>query len=88
MTKHGETDDYAAENCVKAIERYVPLDIVVCNNKKPSEKLLAKYQETKSKFVEPPKRVSDTLFLADVLAEDGYIRHDSGNKLANVILRI
>lgn len=82
MTKHGETDGYSAENFVKAIETYIPVDVIVCNNKMPNKALLARYREAKSEFVKPSNKYTS----ADLLAEDGFIRHDSGEKLARVLL--
>lgn len=84
MTKHGETDGYAVGDFVKAIEYYVLLDVVVCNNKKPSPVLLTRYHEAKSDFVEP----STAYLNVDLLADGDLIRHDSSTKLANTILHV
>ena len=88
MTKYGETHGFKAEDFVRAIAVYVPIDAAVFNSKKPSEAILKKYKKEKAEFIAPPKKVSDTFLLADVLAEGDIVRHDSGNKLANVILGI
>lgn len=87
MTKYGETQHFAAEDFIKAIETYVPVDVTVFNTKKPSAKILVKYKQEKAEYVQPPKP-GDKIILADVLAEDGFIRHDSGNKLADVLLAL
>ena len=87
MTKRGETHDFKAEDFVSEIEKYTPLDFALFNTKKPSEEILKKYKKAKSEFVEPPA-FSPKVILADLLAEDGFIRHDSGKKLADVILSL
>ncbi len=95
MTKYGETQGFTAEDFVKAIEAYVPLDVVIFNNKKPSEELLQKYRQEKAEFISPPEveplrdpKVRPHWVFADVLSEDGLIRHDNGSKLAKVILNL
>src|SRR3989344_2173168 len=87
MTKRGETHDFKAEDFVSEIEKYTPLDFALFNIKKPGEEILKKYKKAKSEFVEPPA-FSPKVILADLLAEDGFIRHDSGKKLADVILSL
>lgn len=87
MTRPGETDHFTAKDFVAAIERYIGIDLVLFNTKTPSEHILKKYKKEKSDFVVPPKPGPGRIF-ADVLADDGYIRHDSGKKLAKVLMKL
>jgi uncharacterized cofD-like protein len=54
MTKHGQTDGFAASDFVKVLEQYLngKIDYVLTNNKKPSKNILKKYTQEKAKFVE------------------------------------
>lgn len=87
MTKFGETQGFTAEDFVRAIEAYIPLDVIVFNNKKPSQAVLEKYKKEKAELIVLPDK-SDRYVFADVLADGEYIRHDSTNKLADVILTL
>jgi len=92
MTKFGETHTFSASDFVRHLEAFThkPVDIVVCNNKKPNKELCNLYAAQKSDYVEA--LLEDELWhhhqlcSADLLdASDQIIRHDP-QKLA-VLLR-
>jgi len=94
MTKYGETDGFKAENFVSEIEKYLGknvLDYAIFNNKKPTSKILAKYRDEKSEFINPPdirNLASDKrpkYILADLLDDGPLIRHSPRRKLAKVL---
>src|SRR3989344_603544 len=86
ITKFGETQNFKAEDFFHAIEEYMSIDAAIFNTRKPSVAMLKKYTAEKAKFVEPPLKKDSRFILADVLADGDFIRHDSGEKLARVIL--
>ncbi len=55
MTKHGETDGYRASDFVEQIESRLErkVDYLVCNNERPSQRILRRYAQERSHFVEP-----------------------------------
>jgi uncharacterized cofD-like protein len=93
MTKHGETDHYAAEDFVEVIERYVGkgrIDYVLVNNSNIRKDLVEKYAEEEKKY---PVRIRDAegflnagyrVVERDLASETDYIRHDP-KKLGRVI---
>lgn len=91
MTKYGETHNYDGYDFVRKVESHLGrrVDGIICNNKKPNQKLLQKYLAAKSEFVEIDrieKRMGKgAIYAADLLdASDEIIRHDS-KKLAALI---
>lgn len=54
VTKQG-THEFKASNFVKEIESYLgkKVDYIICNTKKPTQKIVDKYKEEDSYFVEP-----------------------------------
>ena len=87
MTKFGETHIFKAEDFIKEIEKYIAIDFALFNTKKPNQDILYKYQKEKSEFVEPPE-ANKKFICADLLADGDLIRHDSGEKLAHVLLAL
>ncbi len=94
MTKFGETHNFKGNDFVQKIEAYLgrPVDGVICNNRKPNNKLLKKYLTEKSEFVEIEqleKRMNNRLIYADDLLDYSgeIVRHDS-KKLASLIQSI
>ena len=94
MTKFGETDNFKAHDFVRKIESYLgrPIDVIICNVKKPNGRLLKKYHKEKAEFVEidrSDKWLGNRMIYAEDLIDtsDGTIRHDS-KKLASLITSI
>jgi len=94
MTQPGETDDYNASDHVEAIENHVGkgiFDYVIVNKEKGGEKLKKRYKEEGAFAVEVDNKLKGrgdlTVISDDLLAEDGYIRHDP-DSLANLIYKI
>ena len=87
MTKYGETQNFGAEDFVRAIEEHLSLDHAVFNTRKPAENVLLEYKKEKSEYISPPV-ANKKYILADILSdEENFIRHDNGEKLAQVLLR-
>lgn len=92
MTKHGETTDFNASDFVKEVEKYLGervLDFVVCNNKKPSKKLLERYEKEKARFVEPDLKKGNgfKVIKTDLLDNINLARHNP-DKLAKTIMEL
>ena len=94
MTKFGETHNFKGNDFVQKVETYLgrPVDGIICNNRKPNNKLLKKYLTEKSEFVDIEqleKRMNNRLIYADDLLDssDEIVRHDS-KKLASLIQSI
>jgi len=94
MTKFGETHSFKGNDFVKKVERYLgrQVDGIICNNRKPTNRLLKKYLAEKSEFVEIEqfeKRLNNRLIYTDDLLDssDKIVRHDS-KKLASSIQSI
>lgn len=87
MTKPGETRHFTGEDFVKTMEQYLggELDCVIFNGTQPSEAMRQQYASTGSELVVSPVP-SKKYLIADILHEEEYLRHDSGEKLANTIL--
>jgi len=94
MTKFGETHNFKGNDFVQKVETYLgrQVDGIVCNNRRPTNRLLKKYLAEKSEFVEIEqleKRINNRLIYADDLLDssDEIVRHDS-KKLASLIQSI
>jgi 2-phospho-L-lactate transferase/gluconeogenesis factor (CofD/UPF0052 family) len=94
MTKFGETHNFKGNDFIQKVETYLgrQVDGIICNNRKPSNRLLKKYLAEKSEFVEIErfeKRINNRLIYADDLLDssDEIVRHDS-KKLASLIQSI
>jgi len=94
MTKFGETHNFKGNDFVQKVETYLGLQVdgIICNNRKPTNRLLKKYLAEKSEFVEIEqfeKRINNRLIYADDLLDssDEIVRHDS-KKLASLIQSI
>jgi len=94
MTKFGETHNFKGNDFVQKLETYLgrQVDGIICNNRKPNDRLLKKYLAEKSEFVEIErleKRINNRLIYADDLLDssDEIVRHDS-KKLASLIQSI
>lgn len=94
MTKFGETDNFAAVDFVREIEKYLGkgvLDYAVFNNKKPSSEIIKKYKKERAEFVLPPfynkEDKKPKYILADLINSKLPLRH-SPQKLAKVILTL
>ena len=94
MTQPGETDDYNASDHVEAIEKHVGkgvFDYVIVNKEKGGEKLEKRYKEEGAFAVKVDNKLKGRgdlqIVSDDLLAEDGYIRHDP-DSLAKLIYDI
>lgn len=94
MTKFGETHNYDGSDFVREVERYLerPLDGIICNNRKPNDKVLSKYLAEKAEFVEIDKirnrKANCMIYEADLLdSSENTVRHDP-KKLASLIQAI
>lgn len=92
MTQPGETDGMMGADHLRAIERHAGaglVDMVLANATPIPDPLLAHYAETGSECVSAERaRLEEAgirMVEADLLAEGGLIRHDSG-KLARAVL--
>jgi len=90
VTKQG-TYGFKASDFIKVIEKYLGknVDYVICNSKKPSSKIVDKYKQEESFFVEPDLK-EDKIINKDFLVEFNIgnlitARHDS-EKIAKTIL--
>jgi len=94
MTKFGETHNFQASDFVDKIEYYLarPVDGVICNTRRPEEKILKKYRKEKAEFVELGKIAKwdgkRSIYQSDLLdTSEDVVRHDA-NKLASLIRAI
>ena len=94
MTQPGETDDYNVSDHVEAIEKHVGkgvFDYVIVNQEKGGDKLEKRYKEEGAYAVEVDDKLKNRddikMISDDLLAENGYIRHDP-DSLANLIYKI
>ena len=94
MTKYGDTHNYSLIEFVQKLEEGIgrQVEIVVCNDKKPEEPILAEYHKQEAEFVEftddPQFWQTRRIYSADLLDTAGSIvRHDS-EKLARLIEEI
>ena len=94
MTKFGETHNFKGNDFVQKVETYLgrQVDGIICNNRKPTNRLLKKYLAEKSEFVEIEqlrKQMNNRLIYAGDLLDSSaeIVRHDS-KKLASLIQSI
>ena len=86
MTKFGESDSFKAADFITLINKTMgrSVDIILQNNRKPSDSILEKYKEQKAFFVEAKKETSKYKIM-DLLEEsDDIIRHDK-KKLSSTL---
>jgi len=88
MTKYGETHRFSAPDFVKKLEEGLGSkpDIILLNNKKPTQKMLAKYREEEAGFVAPGGYGANVI-KADLLRRGTLIRHDP-KKLAKILTEL
>ncbi|MEK7559682.1 MAG: gluconeogenesis factor YvcK family protein [Patescibacteria group bacterium] len=94
MTKFGETDGFGAEQFIYKIEKYAgknTLDFVLCNARKPSDRVLQEYQKEGSEFVDFSEldrfKAKPKIILENFMQEGSLVRHNP-EKLAEVLLKI
>ena len=94
MTKFGETHNFKGNDFVKKVETYLgrQVDGIICNNRKPNNRLLKKYLAEKSEFVEIEQlekhRNNRLIYANDLLdSSEKIVRHNS-KKLASSIQSI
>ncbi len=89
MTKHGETTGFYAEDFVNEVANYVTPDYILLNTTIPSADRLSKYKEEGSGMVvRRNKEDWPGLIKADLITEDGLLRHDYGKLANNIVYRI
>jgi len=91
MTKHGETTGFKAADFVAEIEKYLGkkvIDFVVCNNKKPTDKMIAEYSKEKSEFVEPNIKDNNYKVIKTDLLDNIHLARHNPEKLAKTIVGI
>ena len=83
MTQPGETDGYSAEAHLRAIVEHAGLvsDVVMIHERRPSDAILKNYAE-KNQYpvgadLEAIRELGATPYLADVVSEGDFVRHDS-----------
>ncbi len=84
-----ETYKFKASDFINVIEKYVKLDCIIINSKRPSVEMLKKYEGELKYFVENDvnDKNKDThlkIISADILNEDHILRHDD-KKLSRVL---
>ncbi len=90
VTKQG-TFGFKASDFLKTIEKYLgkKVDYVICNTKKPSAKIVDKYQQEESFFVEPDidkeNIIKDEFLIEQEIGGFITARHDA-DKIARIIL--
>jgi uncharacterized cofD-like protein len=93
MTQPNETDDFAAQDHLRAIVDHAGLvvDVMVMNGRRPSESILQTYASMNQHPVqfdlEAIRDLGVTPFFGDIIAEANYVRHDP-NALAGTIFRL
>ncbi|MCX6566669.1 MAG: YvcK family protein [Candidatus Aminicenantes bacterium] len=89
MTKAGETLGYTAADFVRELERYLGRKIIrtiVCNDNKPSARMLKRYAAEGSEFVEPDLD-DERVYKAALLGGLDLARHDP-DKIARVLMSL
>lgn len=94
MTKFGETHNFTGSDFVHRLEEIIerPVDGIICNNRRPTRRRVARYRSQKAAFVEIDAENTcwqqHTVYAADLLDTSvEIVRHDS-EKLAALIHRI
>ena len=93
MTQPGETDNYTAEDHLRAIIEHAGLivDVMIINGRRPSEAIIHAYAKQNQHPVvfdtEAVRELGVTPFFGDIIAEGDYVRHDS-NALADTVFRL
>ncbi len=87
FTNYPETHGFKAENYLEWIDKYVNLDYVIFNNKKPSKKIINNYLKENKIFVEPIFNNNKKFIKTNVINNKIIIRHDS-DKLAKEIIKL
>lgn len=93
MTQPGETEDYTAEDHLRALFEHAGLvaDVMVINGLRPSEQILKHYAEQGQKPVpadsEAIREMGVQAFYGDVIAEGNFVRHDP-EALARTVFQI
>ena len=94
MTKHGETNNFTAQDFVKVLEQYLgegALTHIIVNDKKPDDDRIAKYEKAQAHMVEyDKKQLKDKglkVIEENVLRPVGLIRHNS-DTLASIICKL
>lgn len=93
MTQPGETDDFTAQDHLRAIVDHAGLvaDAILLNGTRPSSSILELYASKGQVLVEHDldeiRELGSLPFFGDVIAEGNYLRHDP-NALAHTVFRL
>ncbi|MBI2564678.1 YvcK family protein [Candidatus Woesearchaeota archaeon] len=89
MTKHGETTGFRVSDHVSIVNEYMPIDYVLCNNKRGNPMLMKKYEEENAFFVEIDYEnlKSFNIIERNLITEPILLRHDSV-KLAKTVMEL
>ncbi len=93
MTQPNETDDYSAQDHLRAIVEHAGLvvDVMVMNGRRPSDTILATYATMNQVPVpfdlEEIRELGVTPFFGDIIAEGNFVRHDP-TALAQTIFQL
>lgn len=93
MTQPNETDDFSAQDHLRAIIEHAGLviDVMVINGRRPSDTILASYaamNQMPVKFdLEEIRALGVTPFFGDIIAEGNFVRHDPA-ALAQTIFQL
>jgi uncharacterized cofD-like protein len=93
MTQPNETDDFSAQDHLRAIIEHAGLvvDVMVINGRRPSDSILANYaamNQMPVKFdLEEIRALGVTPFFGDIIAEGNFVRHDPA-ALAQTIFQL
>ena len=89
MTKRGQTTNYKALDHIRDLEKYIGkgvIDVVLVNDKKPTKKTLAWYEEYEEKPVENDIKGQYRVVSADLMKE-AIISDNSSDELRRGIIR-
>jgi uncharacterized cofD-like protein len=94
MTKHGETNNFTAEDFVGILEQHIGKNVlthIIINDKKPDAERIAKYEKAQAHIVDyDTKKLKEKklkVIEENVLRPMGLIRHNS-DTLARIICRL
>jgi len=91
MTQFGDSTGFKANDFVEEIEKYLGkgvLNYVICNNKKPSEKLLKNYEKEKAEYVQPDLKNHRFKVIRTDLLDNIHLARHNPDKLAKAIMSI
>ena len=91
MTQYGDSTGFKASDFVKEMEKYLGkgvIDYVICNNKRPSAKLIQEYGKEKAEYVEPDIVSKKFRVIKTDLLDNIHLARHNPDKLAKTIMNI